>query len=141
MKKVLSLIIVVLAAAIMAACSLTVDVSTTATVKSTDGVVAIKVEEATENAKLIHVMGKLKAAGELDYTISGGFVGEINGKAGAADYSSFWALYTSDAEYSNAEWGTFDYDGITLASASLGANDLKVKAGEYYVWVFTEFSY
>ena len=48
-------------------------------------------------------------------------------------------LYTSDAEMSNAEWGTIDYDGKTYASAILGAESLEVSAGNYYILSYVIF--
>jgi Ca2+-transporting ATPase len=66
-------------------------------------------------------------------------VNEMNGKKNAADFSSCWMLFTSDAEMANTEWGTVEYEGETLGSAILGAESLVVEKGEIYLWVYQSF--
>lgn len=75
----------------------------------------------------------------FSYEISGGMVTEINGTANKSDFSSCWMLYTSDADMSNAVWGTIEYDGQTLGSAILGTDALIVETGEIYVWEYVTF--
>ncbi len=97
--------------------------------KSAD-MVAIRVLEETD-AKLVAVMQDLQADGQLTFTKDGqGMITSVNGKENAADWSACWMLYTSDAELSSTEWGSYDYNGETLGSASFGANDMPVKKGE-----------
>lgn len=101
--------------------------------------VALYCEETDGGDMLINAMDDLKAADKLQFEIVGGMVTSIGGVANAADYSACWMLYTTDAELSNAEWGTVEYDGKTLGSAIVGAEGLPVKAGEYYVWSYQTF--
>ena len=104
---------------------------------STVDPVCITCETVTENETLLDVMAKLKEDGTLTYEVSKGMVTSINGTANGMN--SYWMLYTSDAEMSNSEWGTYEYDGKTLGSAVLGADELVAVAGEIYVWVYTIF--
>ena len=84
-------------------------------------------------------MDKLAADEKVSFKFSGGMVTEINGQANTLNFSSCWMLYTDDAEMSNADWGTYDYNGKTLGSAMLGAEALVVKDGCTYAWVYTTF--
>ena len=69
-----------------------------------------------------------------------GMITSINGIENPADYSSCWMLYTSDAENSNAAWGTVEYQGKQYASAVSGAETLKIKPDQLYIWVYKSFS-
>ena len=89
--------------------------------------------------KLIDLMERAKADEELTYEISGGMVTSIEGKDNAADFSSCWMLYTSDAEMSNTEWGTIQVGEKTFGSAIVGAEALLLVEGEYYVWDYFTF--
>ena len=134
MKKLaVGLMVVIMAIVASVSCSMTAKVEAQV-VYSDETTVVILVTEADGGARLINAMKKLKEQGEMDYTISAGFVNSINGVENASDYSSFWALYTSDEEYSYSEWGVYEYNGAAYGSASLGAESLRVKEGEYYVW-------
>ena len=53
--------------------------------------------------------------------------------------SSYWMLYTNDQENANEQWGTCEYEGEVLGSATLGAGELAVKAGCVYLWSFESF--
>ena len=64
----------------------------------------------------------------------------INGIENPADYSSCWMLYTSDAENANASWGTVEYEGAEYGSAISGAEVLKIKPDQLYIWVFKSFT-
>jgi hypothetical protein len=89
---------------------------------------------------LIDYMSTLIADGKLTCKIEDGMVTSINGINNPADFSSCWMLYTSDAENSNSAWGTVEYDGKEYGSAVSGAETLKIKANEIYIWVFKSFS-
>lgn len=89
---------------------------------------------------LIDYMNKLAEEGELACTISNGMITSINGIENPADFSSCWMLYTSDAENSNTAWGTVEYEGVEYGSAISGAEVLKIKADQLYIWVFQSFS-
>lgn len=108
-------------------------------IRDSDTCVVIRVEEGTEEMALTEYMTALKQKGELDFTMENGMVTEMNGQKNAADYSSCWMLYTSDPDFSNPAWGVAEYDGKEYGSAALGANELKVQAGELYIWVYQSF--
>lgn len=99
--------------------------------------VAITVSQATEGETLLQYMEGLQEKSELTFTIEGGMVTSINGTVQTTN--TYWMLYTSDAENANTAWGTYEYDNQTLGSAIYGAEDLTVKNGCVYVWVFTKF--
>ena len=107
--------------------------------EKTDTMVVIKVSEAKGPATLLDAMTCLKDEGALTFELSGGMVTEIEGVANAIDWSASWMLYTSDKELSNEAWGTVEYGGTGYASAILGAEELPVGVGEYYIWVYTAF--
>ncbi|MGN0823589.1 MAG: hypothetical protein ACI4MB_00815 [Candidatus Coproplasma sp.] len=106
-------------------------------VDANDERVAITVVNATENESLLDYMQTLQGDGKLTYTIDNGMVTSINGINQTTN--TYWMLYTSDTDNANDAWGTCEYNGQTLGSATLGAERLKVKEGCVYVWVFTKF--
>ena len=110
----------------------------------TNDYIAIKVtQELMDGATdmtLMDYMTKLKDKGELEFAISDGMITSINGTENPADYSSCWMLYTSDADNSNASWGTVEYEGQEYGSAISGAETLKIKVDQLYIWVFKSFS-
>lgn len=106
--------------------------------------VIIKItQEALDGATdmtLMDYMTKLKEKGDLEFSISDGMITSINGIDNPADYSSCWMLYTSDADNANAAWGTVEYEGKEYGSAISGAEALKLKADQLYIWVYKSFS-
>ena len=88
-------------------------------------------------ATLLAVMEELQEEGELSFTVSDGMITELNGTKQTP--SSYWMLYTSDRENANEQWGTCEYEGEVLGSATLGAGELAVKAGCVYLWSFESF--
>ena len=94
-----------------------------------------------EGTTLLDVMEDIKEDGALTFEVTNGMVTSINGTANAPTYNPCWMLYTSDDDpaVSNSAWGTYEYEGQTLASAALGADALMVKEGEIYVWVYVTF--
>lgn len=104
--------------------------------ESTSARVVIYVVETEGEPKLIDCMEQLKKDGTFSYTIEGGMVTQMNGKANGEGY---WMLYTSDSEMGNDQWGTMEYNGETLESAILGADALVVEENELYVWVYQIF--
>ncbi len=105
-----------------------------------ENVVAIFVEKTEADVTLFAVMKHLKNKEQLTFVADGtGMITEINGKKNPADWSYCWMLYTSDASLSNTEYGTYNLNGKTLGSALFGANALRVKAGESYVWYYQKF--
>ena len=113
-------------------------------IKDSDTYIVIKTtEESVGNATdmlLIDYMKNLKDKGELEFTISDGMIKSINGIENPADYSSCWMLYTSDEDNANAAWGTIEYEGKEYGSAISGAETLKIKANQLYIWVYKSFN-
>ena len=110
-------------------------------VESGEERVVILVEETDGRGTLLNCMEVLAEENEgFTYSIVGGMLNEMNGKKNAADFSSCWMLFTSDAEMANTEWGTVEYEGETLGSAIVGAESLVVEKGEIYLWVYQSFN-
>ena len=113
-------------------------------IKDSDTCIVIKPTAESMDGKtdtvLIDYMNKLIADGELTCKIADGMVTSINGIDNPADFSSCWMLYTSDAENSSTAWGTVEYGGNEYGSAISGAETLKIKADQLYIWVFQSFS-
>ena len=101
-----------------------------------DTTIVIRCEEVDGDVTLIDYMTKLKEDGEIEFTVEDGMITSINGIANPADFSSCWMLYTSDAENANSAWGTVEYEGKEYGSAVLGAERLKIKPNQLYVWVY-----
>ena len=113
-------------------------------IKDSDTCIVIRttqeVLEGNADMVLIDYMEKLVEKGELTCTISDGMVTSINGIENPADYSSCWMLYTSDADNANSAWGIVEYEGTEYGSAISGAETLKLKPDQLYIWVFQSFS-
>ena len=113
-------------------------------IKESDTCVVLKVTEeaigGNTDMVLIDYMDTLVKEGKLTCTIENGMVTSINGIDNPADFSSCWMLYTSDADNSNAAWGTVEFEGAQYGSAISGAETLKIKAGQLYIWVYKSFS-
>ena len=106
-----------------------------------DTTIVIRCEESDGETTLMDYMNELKAEGEIEFTVKDGMITSINGIANPADFSSCWMLYTSDAEMANSAWGTVLYSNAEYGSAILGAESLKIKADNIYIWVFKEMSW
>ena len=113
-------------------------------IKDSDTYIVVKTTQEAMGKEadmlLIDYMAKLKEKGELEFSISNGMITSINGIDNPADYSSCWMLYTSDEENANAAWGVVEYEGKQYGSAISGAETLKIKPGQLYIWVFKAFS-
>lgn len=113
-------------------------------IKESDTCIVLKVTEEAIGGKkdmlLIDYMDQLVKDGKMTCTIQNGMITSINGIDNPADFSSCWMLYTSDEENANAAWGTVDFEGKQYGSAISGAETLKIKAGQLYIWVFKSFS-
>ena len=113
-------------------------------IKESDTCIVLKVTEeaigGNADMVLIDYMDTLVKEGKLTCTIENGMVTSINGIDNPADFSSCWMLYTSDADNSNAAWGTVEFEGAQYGSAISGAETLKVKPGQLYIWVYKSFS-
>jgi hypothetical protein len=112
-------------------------------IKDSDTYIIIKTNEKTLADEgeifLIDYMADLKENGELEYTINNGMISSINGIENPADFSKCWMLYTSDIENSNSAFGTVEYQGKEYGSAVVGAEMLKLKPDQIYIWVFKSF--
>jgi len=142
MKKTLSVLLVILILAgtmLLTGCK-----SEPLVIKDSDTYIVVKTTKEAIGDKadmlLIEYMETLKQKGELEFAVKDGMITSINGIDNPADYSSCWMLYTSDTENSNAAWGTVQYNGTEYASAVSGAEALKVKPDQLYIWVFKSFS-
>ncbi len=139
MKKALSLLLVMLitCAVLLPGCQKAEPL----VIKDSDTYIVIKTTgQETADMTLMDYMSDLKDKGELEFAVSDGMITSINGIDNPADYSSCWMLYTSDEENANKAWGTVEYDGNEYGSAISGAETLKIKADQLYIWVFKSFS-
>ena len=143
MKTTKKLISFLLAVTLLAGMLLTGCKKEPLVIKDSDTYIVIKTTEEAMDGKtdllLIDYMKTLKEKGELEFEIENGMITSINGIDNPADFSSCWMLYTSDEELSNVAWGTVEYQGKEYASAVSGAEALKVKPGQLYIWVFKSF--
>ena len=142
MKKALSVLLVMMVFAsvlLLPACQ-----SEKLVIKDSDTYIVINTTEKAINGAtemtLMDYMTTLKDKGELEFAISNGMITSINGIDNPVDYSSCWMLYTSDEENANVAWGTIEYDGAEYGSAISGAETLKVKPDQLYIWVYKSFS-
>ena len=112
-------------------------------IKDSDTYIVIKTTEEAMGGKsdmlLVEYMEAMRDEG-LEFEVRDGMIVSINGIENPADYSSCWMLYTSDADNANADWGTVEYEGKEYGSAISGAETLKIKADQIYIWVFKSFS-
>ncbi|MBQ8374142.1 MAG: hypothetical protein IJX98_01035 [Clostridia bacterium] len=139
MKKLLSILLAILGLFVFVACGeqeQTNGRNVTVTVEKQENVVAITVTELSGDYKLDEVMTVLQEKGELTFTVADGAITSIDGVENAANWNPCWMCYTSDGELSNADWGTYEWKGETLGSATLGATALPVIEGGVYLWVY-----
>ena len=138
LKKVVTVLLVLTILAGLSACQ-----SEKLVIKDSDTYIVIKTTEqamdGTTDMTLMDYMQTLKEKGELEFSISNGMITSINGIENPVDYSSCWMLYTSDADNANAAWGTVEYDGQEYGSAISGAEVLKIKPDQLYIWVYKSF--
>ncbi len=138
MKKLLSLVLtltVLVTASILTACK-----KEPLVIKESDTYVVIKVETSKTDLTLANYMASLEDYKDM-FVIKNGMVTSINGIENALDFSSCWMLYTDDyrEEFSNSAWGTVEYKEKTYNSAAFGAEELIVKNGCTYIWIYQEF--
>ena len=104
----------------------------------------VVIEANSTGGSLEEAMSQLKEEGTLTYEGSeseyGFYLTSVNGYTPDAENNEYWAIYTTlgeydGVEYSNSEYGTYDYDGKTCASASYGISGIPMVAGEIYVLV------
>ncbi len=141
MKRILSMLLIVLAALTLVCCGKSNGgAKTVAALAKEENMLVITVEELDGDVTLLALMKELQEEGRLTFTADlTGMVQSIDGKANAADWSACWMVYTSDAEMANTEWGTVEYNGDVYGSAVVGAGALEVTAGETYIWSYQTF--
>lgn len=84
----------------------------------------------------LDVLGK---KGYLSYELNGTFLTTMNGITPDASKSEYWFIYSNDTENTNGEWGTYEHDGVTYLSTTLGICDLPVKAGVTYLFMVSSY--
>ncbi len=142
LKKSLSVLLAMLI--LVSAVLLTACRSEPLVIKDSDTYIVVKTTQEAMGGNadmlLIEYMETLKEKGELEFSVSNGMITSINGIENPADYSSCWMLYTSDEENANSAWGVVEYEGKQYGSAVSGAETLKIKADQLYIWVYKSFS-
>ena len=88
---------------------------------------------------LYDYMVTLRDDGQITFTDADGMITSLNGLSNKADWSEVWMIYTTDEDNSNTAWGLVEYNGKTYGSAMYGAEELKVKQGESYIWLYQSF--
>ena len=135
LKKMLTLLLaLVLLIGILAGCR-----AEPLVIKDSDTYIVVKTTGEKEEMYLVDYMEKLKEKGQLEFEIRDGMIVSINGIDNPVDFSSCWMLYTSDEECSNSAWGTIEYQGKLYGSAISGAETLKIKVDQLYIWVYKSF--
>ena len=106
---------------------------------------SVVIECTEDGGTLEDALSALSEAGELSYEGSQSEYGlYINGRTADEAAGEYWAIYTTLGEadgvvYSSADYGTYEYDGKTCASASYGASGLPMVKGEIYVITLGKF--
>ena len=104
----------------------------------------VVIKASSTGGSLEDTMSGFKEIGMLTYEGTTGDYGfyltSVNGYTPNAENNEYWAIYTTlgeyeGVEYSNSEYGTYDYNGKTCASASYGISGLPMVAGEIYILV------
>ncbi|MBO4989597.1 MAG: hypothetical protein J6D37_04620 [Clostridia bacterium] len=110
--------------------------------ESTPSIVAITATKTVEGKSLFDAMRAWQAEKELDFTYSdsefGPYLLSVNGKTPDAEKNEFWAIYTSlttyqGVSYSSTEYGSYDFGGTLIGSASYGVSGLPLVEGCVYV--------
>ena len=68
-------------------------------------------------------------------------INTVNDIKADANKGEYWFLYSDDDEYSNGDWGTYDLNGKTYKSTTLGASSLPIKIGCTYVLMMSVSTY
>ena len=106
--------------------------------------VVIAADKSDTDRSLYDALAFFATSGEITMDGSeseyGFYLTSLNGRVATDEY--YWAVYTTlgildGVEYSNAAWGTWEYGGETLASASYGVSGLPLVEGELYALVWT----
>ena len=77
--------------------------------------------------------------GFLTYEMDGTMVVTINGRHADGKAKEYWMMYSNDPANTNSTWGTYEYDGVTYGSCTLGLNELPLTEGTTYVFMISQF--
>lgn len=141
MKKfnvVLTMCIIVVMALCLVACHPTnpVQQEDTAVYITADGKLMAEMNGTTVKDYLDVLVKK----GYLTYELNGTFLTTMNGLTPDSTKSEYWFIYSNDDENTNGEWGTYEHDGVTYKSTTLGICDLPVKEGVTYLFMVSTYS-
>lgn len=139
MKKIISLltgISIIIASLFCVACMK----PTPKVIKESDTYFVINVTDKVDaDTTLYEYMITLRDDGQITFTDADGMITSLNGISNKSDWSEVWMVYTTDEDNSNTAWGLVEYNGKTYGSAMYGAEELKVKQGESYIWLYQSF--
>ena len=109
-------------------------------IKESDTYFVINVTDKVDaDTTLYEYMITLRDDGQITFTDADGMITSLNGISNKSDWSEVWMIYTTDEDNSNTAWGLVEYNGKTYGSAMYGAEELKVKQGESYIWLYQSF--
>lgn len=113
---------------------------------SSDGRIVIEALET--GGDLADALVALQNAGLISFDGTTGdyglYVTAINGKEADSTRNEYWAVYCTlgeydGVEYSNIEYGSYEWEGVAFASASYGVSGLPIIKGEKYIIVFENY--
>ncbi len=106
-------------------------------IKESDTYFVINVTDSVKSGETLYkYMLELRDDGHISFTDANGMITSINGISNKSDWSESWMLYTTDEDNSNIAWGSVEYKGKTFGSAMFGAEQLEIKQGECYIWLY-----
>ena len=128
----------------LAACSSGARAASYQTSANTATLVAFTAPEIYGDLYLKGYLDGLAERELITYTLENGMITSVNGTKNDAASGSYWMLYSDlteldGVEYGNAEWGTYEYGGKTLASCTYGAEGMPVVEGYTYAVVYQTF--
>lgn len=147
LAAVAAVVSVVLATVAFAACG-EKDAPRATLVKSEEKLVVITADKTDAEKSLADALAYFAEQGTLTYEATGSgdsfYLTSINGYTPDSAAHEFWAIYTTLGEYenvsySNAEYGTYEYNGLILNSASFGAAGLPLVEGQTYLFALSTY--
>ena len=109
---------------------------------------AVVISASETSGTLYDLLSELQDSGSLSFSGTDGdygfFIESVNSRSADASKNEYWAVYTTLSEldgvsYSSSDFGTYDYDGTALASASYGVSGLPAVEGELYALVLSSY--
>ncbi|MBE5732000.1 MAG: hypothetical protein E7353_03095 [Clostridiales bacterium] len=139
MKKIITSVFVALTILVSLFC-VSCSKPTPKVIKESDTYFVINVTDNVESGTTLYdYMVTLRSDGEIDFTDADGMITSLNGISNKSDWSEAWMIYTTDEDNSNTAWGLVEYNGKTYGSAAFGAEQLVIKKGESYIWLYQSF--